>query len=90
MKAILTHGSTNYLMTPDQATEVLTLMLRYGTEVWVTDYEKQADTGKYVDVAKVRPASQHTAGDMRLLELRLVPDEMYGVAKMRHLAQGDK
>jgi hypothetical protein len=89
MKAILTHGSTNYLMTPDQATEVLTLMLRYGTEVWVTDYEKQADTGKYVDVAKVRPAS-HTASDMRLLELRLVPDEMYGVAKMRHLAQEDK
>jgi len=89
MKAIIEHGATSYLMTPEQASEVLTLILKYGTERWVTAYEKDPGSSKYMNTYTVEPAPCPYV-EVRPLELKLIPDEAYGVAKMRYQAKEKK
>jgi hypothetical protein len=86
MKAISEHDGVSYLMTPEQATEVIALILKHGTERWVSGYDKDPDTNKYLTTYTVEPAPSPFA-DIRAVALKLVPDEAYGVAKMRYQAK---
>lgn len=88
MKAIIEHNSIYYLMTPEQATEVITLILKYGTERWVSNYEKDAEN-KYVNVYTVEPAP-NCATDFQAVLMKLIPDEAYGLAKIRYQAKEKK
>lgn len=88
MKAVIEHNSQLYLMTPEQATEVLALILKYGTERWVSSYEKD-ENNKYVNTYIVEPAP-NSATDVQLLQIKLVPDEAYGIAKIRYQAKEKK
>ena len=83
MKALIEHSSVSYLMTPEQAAEVLALMAKYGTEHWTTNYERN-ENNDYVQYHMVVPS---VSKGVEPIQLKLIPDEAYGVAKMRYLAK---
>lgn len=86
MKAIIEHSGTAYIMSPDQAAEVLALITKYSNELWVSSYEKKDN--KYVYLWTVEPVNH--AENVRPIDIKLITDEAYGVAKMRYHAQEKK
>lgn len=87
MKSVIEHCGTAYIMSPEQAVEILSLVLKYGTEKWVSSYEKDSN-GKYVNTYYVEPLN--LVADVRLVDIKLIPDEAYGVAKMRYQTKESK